>query len=252
MSTAYEQLLVEKIIDFGDSFSDVKQPNNVITSLNLFGDENLSINKVLNDRLVEDADRVNSENAPYVHSDFNTTELPTFDSHFVELRTFKRVDKISSRSFEQARGFGKTLAETMDDQIAKYLIEHDIAYQNTLETILAESVLAGKQSGVYTAQGDLNYFSEFNQTKSSATFDFSSTSNVLAQLDAVQRQIRQAARSKLNLCRALFVYALAIWRRIWHTTNQFLMLLFTQLLLMTQLILLALYNFTFRRILYGH
>lgn len=198
MSTAYEQLLVEKVIDFGDSFSDVKQPNNVITSLNLFGDENLSINKVLNDRLVEDADRVNSENSPYVNSDFNTTELPTFDSHFVELRTFKRVDKISSRSFEQARGFGKTVAETMDDQIAKYLIEHDIAYQNTLETILAESVLAGKQSGVYTAQGDLNYFSEFNQTKSTATFDFSTTANVLAQLDAVQRQIRQAARSKLK------------------------------------------------------
>lgn len=45
----------------------------------------------------------------------------------------------------------------MDDQIAKYLIEHDIAYQNTLETILAESVLAGKQSGVYTAQGDLDF-----------------------------------------------------------------------------------------------
>lgn len=218
-TAAYDHLKIDKIIDFGEAFSDIKQPNNVITALDLFADENLSINKVLLDRLVEDADRVNKENAGYVQSDFNTTALPGFDTHFVELRAFKRLDKITSRSFEQARGFNKSVADSMDEEMAKYLNAHNIAYQNTLETILAEAVLAGKQTGVYV--GDLDFYTEFGATKSTATFDFSSTANVLAQLDAVQRQIRQAARSKLKsmqgivcLCTGEFAQNLAYHKSI--------------------------------------
>jgi hypothetical protein len=204
MATIYDALLSQRTFDFGESYKEISAPNNVITALNLFKDENLLSNVVLLDRLIDEQNRFNKENAPYVQSDFNVTTPRAYDTHTLELKVFKRLDKVTSRSLEEFRGFGTTTKATIDDVIAQFVIDHAMAEQNTLEAQFAEAVLGGKQSSVYASQGDLNFFDEFSKTRSTATFDFGSDANVLQQIDAVLRQIRQAAKPQIKNLNGIF------------------------------------------------
>jgi len=199
MASIYDALLAKRVFDFADSYKSVSAPNNIFTSLNLFSDENLSSNTVLLDRLVDEQNRINLENAPYVQSDFNVTTPRGYDTHVLDLKAFKRLDKVTSRSFEQNRSFGRAnLAQSMDEVIADFVIDHTTAFLNTREEIYAEAVLGAKQSSVYASQGDLDFFTEFGTTRSTAIFNFGAGENVLQQIDAVLRQIRQAAKSQIR------------------------------------------------------
>lgn len=199
MASIYDALLAKRVYDFGESYKTVSAPNNIFTSLNLFSDENLSSNTVLLDRLVDEQNRINLENAPYVQSDFNVTTPRIYDSHVLDLKAFKRLDKVTSRSFEQNRSFGRAnVGQNMDEVIADFVIAHTTAFLNTREEIYAEAVLGAKQSSVYASQGDLDFFTEFGATRSTATLNFGSGENVLQQIDGVLRQIRQAAKSQIR------------------------------------------------------
>jgi len=177
-----------------DIYNAVPKENFVISSLNLFTQENHAVNRVAIQRLIADQSQMLLENKRSVHSDFNAVRRPFGAAYLYDMKYFSAINSVESHDVEQYVS-RKSMArqQAIGEVLSDLAIEQVKAYDRTKEKYLQEAILGGMAYSDYADQGDLNFYTEFGQSKTTTTLDISDTANIPAQLDNVWRVIRKAS-----------------------------------------------------------
>ncbi|RKT80276.1 hypothetical protein BJ925_0515 [Rahnella aquatilis] len=167
------------------------QDNLVISSLNLFTPEYHGANRIALDKLLRRGDQSFNENPMYTASEFNTTKRSELGSYLYQLKYTSALDSVTSRDIEQYRSKrGYDIPQSIQEVVSDFFLAQNLAYQNYKEQVLTEAVLGQKVTSEYAEQGDLDYLTEYNLTKTNMSINISDDANIPQQLDEIWRKIR--------------------------------------------------------------
>ncbi|MBJ2065665.1 major capsid protein [Serratia odorifera] len=179
------------IYDLSDVYNVTNTENLILSSLDLFNVETHQRNRIAIDKMIAKSQQMLLENKQEVHSDFNTTERQFGSSYLYQMIYHSAIDSVTSRDVEKYLAKNSNdVAQTIDYVVVEFAVEQANAYRRTKEQLLRDALLGGVAKSKYAEQGDLNFYTEFGQSKTEVKIDAAETANIPEQLDTVWRTIR--------------------------------------------------------------